>query len=689
MRSGHGVERVVGDSPCRYHSELQLCNNLEDAEAARRAHGMTGIDYNQGRQSIGGGLLPARHSQRPQQLLFPRIFLPLNPPAHEVGSLAVHTLHLPSTLLPEPLYDIATIHENGLLKPWGQTHSGILVPIDALAALRATEELRVGLLVTPKYLGAIDPDQLLSRVAWKMLSKCDAADLTEFCAVLAFSAENLEVLPAWQLRIAGLLSMPESSNALLLSSVREGRPLYYSKAIRWIMREIAAASHTGEWNDLRTSIPTSAEEMLGRGWFKTWSSPSSPAFGEILAAIWILHDEHNWEFTTENPSVSLARASFGTHDSRTTLGVARRWLHMWQCADDHPALNANVVPSELRRRYEAKVGTTPEDMIAGAMFVVIELAKSQGLENTMLGDQGAMEWEERFGHSALSEEVFASISRWLTIDYRDFARQCYEEAGDRYRGIGTLPSNDGLVSRVKPLVQFPDGNIFAPSSQLLIDQVTDLHRWRTDGGKEFTLDKDLATSFGSLYQAYIYDIVARLEGRYAVAYPKLLESIAEGKSCDFVLASRATGVFLFVEATVRLLPKGIVDGDTDTFDELMQVYQDKAEQIVETMKIAERVAHEIGGSPVSKGVGLIVVEKAILDNRFLATKMVDLVRNNIKVVGIDEFERLADLDPQWSIPDIVYDWTRHTHGLSLSVFLGELVQSSGPATPELSSGEAA
>lgn len=609
---------------------------------------------------------------------FPPFFLP-----HETGAMASLALALPASDFERPLFADAVPVGDDPLTLWGSLSSGLVVPRSYSISAMPSADSSLSVLVTPESLGSREDPDLLECAAWRTLLKLDPQGLVANLLRLAYCAEFSQAVPEWHLHMVDMLDLPASRHAAVRQYVRSGRPLLYAKTIRWIAREIAAASHAHTRGYQAASTNSHQLDYFGRAWFKSWGPSLVPSAREITTAIWILHDCHGWSFDTQDPYETMASVTYGVQTARTPFSIVQRWLRIWQIQDDHPALNPRFAPSDLRDRYRDKIGAYPEHIILGCYWIAMTQARALGVHETPGNPVWSDEdWNKMTNH-VFEPDQWDAIRRNLVVDFEAYAERCYEDVDGSYGGLGTLPYRDTLSCRTRPLIGFRDYLIpLSYSPTALMEQAVELHRWETTSAGASSFDEDMTRDAGGLLQAYIHDALRTHLPQHRILNPNEVECIAKDKwrSCDFVVVAPAGSTYLFIEATFDVLGAGIADGRAGSLDELRRKYNAKAEQIIQSMKHGPEIAEVIGALPPHRSVGLIVVERTLCDFPEYGRSIANLTRQDIRVIGIDEFELLLKFRESVAIPEIVYEWTRHRDRLPLGWYLSTNV------SPSVSSG---
>ena len=594
--------------------------------------------------------------------------------------MAALALALPASEFARPLFAEDVSVGNDPLTLWGSLQSGLAVPRSYLTSALPGDGSSLSVLITPESLGTREDQDLLARAAWQILLKADPQGLVAGLLRLAHCAEFFEPSPEWHLQMAGMLDLQASRHAAVGQYIRSGRPLLFANTIRWIAREIAAVSHAHTSGYQTVTTSSRQLDYFGRAWFRSWGSSLMPSDREIITAIWILHDSHKWTFDSEDPYESMAGLTYGVQAARNLFSISRRYMRMWQLEDDHPALGPAVLPSQLRERYRDKVGSYPEEVIVASFWIIMmhtrELGVHEALGNPALADE---DWQKVI-NTEITSQQWDAIENNLVVDFETFAKRCHDDGERPYAGLGKLPYADTLPCRIRPLIRFDNYSLPLPySPALLMEQTAELHRWTVTDDGLTQLDMEMTRDAGELFQAYIHTILCGQLPRYRVLPPNEFERIAKGRwrSCDFAIVAPGSNVYLFVEAAADFLGTRIADGQAGSLDTLRAKYSAKAEQIVQSMNHGLEIAEAIGALPPRRSAGLVVVERTLYDFPEYGRSIADLDRQDIRVVGIDEFELLLQFGDSVAIPEIVYDWTRHRGRLPLGRYLSTNVSPSG------------
>ena len=117
------------------------------------------------------------------------------------------------------------------------------------------------------------------------------------------------------------------------------RGVFNPTVLMWISREVSAASEA-ELCAMREQnfVDGSPEAILWRAWFSGIRCNGEAPLGELLVAIWMLHEEAGDLDESSDIAAQIAASTFGARGYGSWLLTARSWLSIWDCDDDHPVL---------------------------------------------------------------------------------------------------------------------------------------------------------------------------------------------------------------------------------------------------------------------------------------------------------------------------------------------------------------
>lgn len=564
--------------------------------------------------------------------------------------------------------------------------SPLAVPLLVAREMKIEAELKVGILATPKFLDVPFSTSTLESVAWKVLTSADIESVVYICACLSLEAEVCGLETEWLERMVSLMQPQPSFGNRLLAEIRSGRPLFDHRVVRWILREMSAASEDeiNSWRDFEFSSGT-GEEILSRAWFRCIRSKRDASLDELLTAIWMLHDVYGGTQESSNANTLLAQYTFGMRSSGTWLSAISRWLRIWDIPDDHPSVIGRARPSEMKKRFESKMGISPSSLLVGILFICIRW--QMALERQA---SPPIEWAQimnlAIGESALPfSSEFESVIRREFVSGVDVIRNdAIAERPDSNANLGQLPPGDSLACRNNPIIEFSDGQVVPHSIELMADRAIDLYRLKGHGRGS---GREANREMGYLFEAYVHDQLTQLRDRYMVIDATELEAIGRvygGKVCDHVIVDPSNGSYIFVETSMQTNPRGIAAGDISAIRKKLSQYQSEADQAFEMMKIAGKVADAIGGPEPRYATALVVVDRPILHSSSIVNDQIPQINGRPlrTVCGIDELEFLVDMtNAGWGCHSLVFGWQRGNEDIPLGAYLFEHSAILGPAEP--------
>lgn len=622
--------------------------------------------------------------------VLPTVTLPGSPDPSEPFALALQTMYLPfppRSKRYEYVPDGSVDGANGL---WVQLPSSPLsVPLLVAREMRIEAELKVGILATPELIGVPFPAPILERVAWKVLTSVDVKAMVALCTWLSLEAECRGLEPLWLEDMVNLMQPQPPVRNRLLAEVRSGRPLYDHRVVRWVLRELAAASEEeiDRWRALEFPVG-SGEDLLVRAWFRRVGAniPASPA--DVLTAMWMLHDVYDGSQGSSDVNAILARYSFGARASGTWLSAISRWLRIWDIPDDHPCVVGRANPSAMKDQFRRLMGVSPSQLLAGIFLYCIrwQLAIGEQVPPPTSWDQVMnLQFGEEVLHLDPEFEAILRSEFVATID--EIGTQANAERQDEMADIGQLPTGDSLACRNNPIIEFSDGQVLPHSIELTVDRAIDLYRLKGHGkGSGRAGNREV----GYLFEAYVHDLLQQLQEKYLVIGSTELEDIARehgGKVCDHVVVDASDGSYVFIETSLQTNPRGIALGDMSAIQKKVRQYQAEADQAFEMMEDAGKLAKCIEGPEPRFATALVVVDRPILHASSLVKDLMPRIdgRPSRIICGIDEFELLIDMTRVgWGFHSLVIGWQQGSEDVTLGDYLFERSRIVPPASPSVS-----
>jgi hypothetical protein len=610
---------------------------------------------------------PSQPPQRPK--VGGHLLLPRAPHPDPTWDAALLLLLVPASVVPADPEFLPAGPAGRLELPWRQDPIlGLWLPDHVLQDLWLDRSYETSCNLTPGEVSQLLDETDVEAIAWAVLRRCPAQGLAALLAGWAFRGDILGWAGLLDQTAAALLDLPGQWQAHVHAAVRGGRPLLDARCLRWIIRELAAATVTGAWSGPPPWKPTG----LGQGLVARLLFPATleaqvavPPGVEILRAVWLLHEGF---VLGQEPTDLLERVlsilATYTYGLRQPLGVLRlldRARRVLAVDDAHPAVaDSPWPPSALRAAFTTATGLTTDQWVRGggaiAVRYLVWVADNRPHVATL--DQ-LMELNLP---GRLSGAFRSLVARQLLTSVEDLGHAVLDELGHRgldYTGVGSIPKEDSRAMRDRPLLHLEDGNVHPVGFGLLLDRIADLPRFVVDQGRTLGRDRLLRDMLGRQFEAYVTDRIAQTRGRHQVLTEDQLTQVLgdHTKRGDAIIGY--DGDYLLVEISIQSLVRKIAAGDPAAITSKLEDYHREADQ-AEAMarRLGELVrAHGLPG--VRTWTSLVVTDQALPTNPALATALRRLRpgRNPRFVCDIEELELLLDAGIRgWSIPLLVHNW---------------------------------
>lgn len=446
------------------------------------------------------------------------------------GALAVASLQLPqefaATTFILPPKEIA----GAAVDPRWVEADGlpIAIPAEVEAVRRFQREWRMAPLRTPSSLGVAFPTDVIKRVGWAVICRARPSEVIEALAGLAL---KLECDPVdCQQAVAQMMELPPAVRHRVVATSAGGDALLAPRCVRWLLCELAAADHDDLAAARRWSPPVNGDaDLMARSWFRCLRSDSRPTTGELLSAIWLLHEDYHGCEPTSNETVDLlamvSAVSFDARSPGTWADTLDRWLAIWSVPDAHPTVQqAQRKPSAVRSLFEQQVGSPPTEWLAGIWLLQMRWLHSVLHSEMPPTDRTSLLNCDLDGDAVSLTGAFESaLDQWLVGSIEEIGRAARNEAGNAYSGLGSLPQTDLLALRNSPLLALPGGRLFPISLELIAERATQVHRWAFSqplGGA-----RAANHPIGPLFEAWVHDQLSRLARNHTVLHETDLAAV--------------------------------------------------------------------------------------------------------------------------------------------------------------------
>jgi hypothetical protein len=638
------------------------------------------------RSYVGPALHICRYPVPPPKDVFPNIVVPyprLQP--WEPRALGVEALLLHEGAVGWSWSVLPTEVAPDLCVPWAEDpDSPLLLPVSVLIERRKDREWGAQLTATPSTVGVTASRDTLAAVAWSVLCRVPRVVIVECLAALSCLADRYRSDPSVLERLVRVMCPPSPVRGRLLACARAGNPILNPRGVRWVLCELVAASDEERATRARWRPATNDERsVLARAWFRSVRGTQPPGFDEILFAVWMLHevfDGADLEGDADNADRLLAVVTalgfrFGSPGGWAPL--LNRWREIWSIPDTHAAVaQSPIPPSALRAAYARQLGVSVEQWLAGNWALCVRWWMAMGEAAGALARRPAELF--RFpinGTNQFSSSFITAFNAHSVGTLEQFAADVRDEAGNGYRGLGSLPQWDSLTCRNHPVVELPDGRLVPLSVELVAERATALHRLLL--GFRHTA----SSGFGLMFEAYVADLLDRLRARHMVVTEAEITGIL-GHSCrrgDALVAYQ--GNYLAIETSVQNLSRGVASGDAESIIEMAERYQTKADQAIATIRHLSTIATALGCPAPTAATHLVVSETPVPPSPSFLRKLRELRPDRTEkfICSASDLELLVELSiVGWDVPGAITAWQRHLDLIPLDVQLGNMVRILGP-----------
>jgi hypothetical protein len=516
-----------------------------------------------------------------------------------------------------------------------------------------------------------------------VLARLSPDDAVWLISLVSNTLVRFEREPAAVEQLVRLMRPPPAVRGGLVAAARSREPIFHPRSLSWVVQELLALE-SDERDELARWRPRegSDESLLSRSWFRCTETGSGPEFDEVLRALWLLQEDYRGsddEWESADRLLGLVTAiGYGSASSGAWLALLERWRAIWSIPDDHPCVvDAAIPPSALRAAFEAEVGVSIAEWLAGTWALCMRwwlaldgqpspgayVAVSEDLFEFPLDDAA-----NRFSHA------FCSAFRSHCVATLDgLADAIQMENADR-RGIGSLAQTDAIALRNRPVVELPDGRLVPVSVELVAERAVDLWRHVLHRRLGPKAGRGGPTAHvGKLFEAYVADLLARLEERHVILTEEdLARSSLGGKYCDAVVGNSSN--YLAVETSIQTLNRGVAAGSIESIENMATRYQHEADQALSTAQQMPRIAREFGLARPEFVTHLVVTNVPIPHTpAFLGRLRKARDRHPKFVCGITELELIVELGQAgWSVPNIIGGWQAQPDDGSLDTHLVRL-----------------
>jgi hypothetical protein len=605
---------------------------------------------------------------RPRALSGGHLVIPRAPHPDPVWEAALLTMLVPASIVPSDPVFLPAGPTGRLELPWRQDpDTGLLLSDHTLRELWLDRSYEVCCNLTPGEVGPLFVDVDTEAIAWAVLQRCPVQPLVALLAGLAFRSDIQGWAGPLDQAAAALLDLPGELQARVRSTVCGGRPIVDPRCLRWIIRELAAATVMGRWSAPPSFEPTSlAHEVVTRLLFPATlqAGRAIPPVNEVVRAVWLLHESFTLgqEATDELDRVMsiLATYTFGLHQATGMLRFLDRGRRVLAVEDTHPAVaDAPRPPSSLRAAFAQATGLTTDQWMRGGTVVAVRyLTWVANLRPHVATLDQLMELELPV---RLSGRFRALVGQELLTTVAELGEAVLTEMAKRrirYTGVGSTPKEDSRAMRDRPLLLLDDGNIHPLGFGLLLDRIVDLPRFVVERSRTLGGDSVLRSMLGHQFEAVVTDRIANTRDRHQILTEQQITQVlgAQTKRGDAIIAH--AGDYLLVEVSIQSLRKTAA-GDPAEITTKCEAYHHEADQ-AEAMarRLGELVrAHGLPG--VRSWTYLVVTGQALPSSPALAAALRRIRPNRTLrfVCNVEEFELLLAAGIRgWSIPLLVQGW---------------------------------
>ena len=627
---------------------------------------------------------PAIHICRfpvPEPRRFDSVFAAVDQDPAQSGALARQLLALPQRLW-APSFESPHISSPTGNVLWTQMdRPPLLLPLPAAREMETTESWSIRAMLTPSCLDLPLPADALHRAAWKVLAAVPPTELLRNLALLALAAEFRVADREWHMSIADTMSLAGTLRSRMTAEASAGAPLLSPAVVRWILREIAAATEaTLEAHRREEFAEADPAWIVERAFFSRCSATDSPNTSDFMRAVWFLHDAFVGPEDTGDARALIAAHGFGQRACGSWVHTLDRWLRIWQVPRDHPVVAGRADPQVMIDEFREEIGIDPVGLLGGTWILGMRwlLWLTGAVAAPPLHEEAIRRFTVSESTYELSDDYFSAFHEHLAAKLEDFSTDARKE-GQTTHALGSLPQGDSLACRNNPVLRFPDGSLIPMSLDLLADRVASLYRLKVTRRSRRRGSADL----GYLFEAYVSDLARTLEHRHVVAHEaEISPDDGAGKVCDVVIAYPGDGSYLFVEASMQTTPRPVAAADPARTMKLAERYQQEADQAFATMERSHAIAATIHGPTPRFSTALVVAEQPILHTPALAQLLRPLRgnRHHRVVCGADEYEALIGLGHAgWSVPSIIAGWQTGRPECTLVQHLARLAEIRPPA----------
>ncbi len=587
--------------------------------------------------------------------------LPADP--HGSGALAGEALFLPDRFLVDTWMVAPPGLESGLVTFWTDLPDiPFTVPLGVHQRRQFDRAWRIETVCTPHETGLVFSPTEQASVGWTVLARADKVGAVEALAWLACRLEINRRDPL-VIDLVKQMGLPAPYGGRLLAAARGGQPVFDSKALRWMIAELAAAEQS-ELEDRASWTPSthSGVDLLASAWFPWLRSPEGrPTTPDVLRAIWLLHEDFRGadaSFTEPDGVLAgITALGYATAQEGSWLPKLERWSRIWDVDDSHPAVqSASHAPSALRTIFTSTLGLTPREWLAGTWLLCCEWWVRMALRG-----QPRMRTDELYAPTLdgdrihLSAEFTKAFDKYLVDDLDNVGMEVRRTVG--YQGLGTLPQTDPVACRNRPVLRIPDGSLVPMSLELVADRAAVV--WRFLLPARLKGARSGIAAMGYQFEAYITDMLGTRIGpqHRVLTEPDITSVLGDETRCDQVVVHGDE--WLFIENSLKTLNRGVAGGTVSAVENLCQRYHDEADQASATAAQAGRLAAAFGLPKPRMSTILVVTDNPAAHSPALMQRLWEQRpdRNPRFLCSARELEALVELAAVgWSMPGAIVGW---------------------------------
>lgn len=560
--------------------------------------------------------------------------------------------------------------------------SPLLVPVghDPQEILR---QWRIQFLTSPQSAGLHFDARVLADVAWTVLARAGPQLAIPDLALVATSVEELRYRADSPEDNVDILGLPDPIRNRLLAAARRGQRILFPRALQWVIRELAAApaEELAAW---RRRVFDADDEcgLLALTFFPSLSTDGPPPTHEALLAAWFLQETFQTEEEASDDLLSMTTVlSFGSRPGGSWARWLERWRAVWSIGDGHRSVAAATPPpSHVRALFEEEVGVSPTEWLSAVWLMCARwhlgvegetsVPATVDEAHVIRTDDGLVSFWPAF-RTAFDAHVVASID--------EFGAAARAEAAGSYAGLGSLPQRDSVACRNHPVLRTGYGQLVPLSLDLLAERAASLHRFVLKDALRGA--RNVNQTIGLMYEAYLTDILRRLEPRIVVVdAPQIAEVLQKEQKCDVVVGD--DGRYLCIEAALLIPARKVADGRHEKLTELCACFHHEADQAEETAARLGALTAALGLPPPRSATTLVVTEGALQHTPVLMDRLRELrpERNPRFVCSAHELEDLIALcESGVSVIHAVAAWKTRPQEGPLSEFLEDLARLRRPA----------